>query len=113
MRKHQPRLSYKPISREQIARWAQENDFELIFFDPPEHFDHAILGLVHGFGQEPAVLYDEEKVLTAMVADGTNPDDAYDWFTFNTIGAFLGEATPRFLIRPWEEEEETSDVEET
>jgi hypothetical protein len=101
------------ITRAQIARWAEENDVEVIFFDPPEHFDHAILGVVHGFGQELAVVYDEEKVLTAMqeaMQGGLDREEAHEWFAFNTIGAYLGEATPRFLIRPWEED---PDVETT
>jgi hypothetical protein len=106
-----------PPTRADLTAWAEENEFELIFFDPPEHFDHAILGLVHGAGQEFAVLYDEDKVLEAMAADGADADDVADWFGFNTIGAHLGDATPRFLTRPWEpgaeETKETSDVEET
>ena len=103
-----------PITRATLSKWAEENDVELIFFDPPEHFDHAILGLVRGFGQEMAVLYDEDKVLAAMQANSDmTEDDVSDWFNFNTVGAYLGEATPRFVIRPWEEEEERPDVEET
>jgi hypothetical protein len=98
------------ITRAQIARWAEDNDVELVFFDPPEHFDHAIVGLVHGFGQAPTVIYDEEKVLAAMQAAGMDADAAWEWFEFNTIGAWVGEATPRFLFRPWEED---PDVEET
>lgn len=100
-------------SRKRISRWAEENDVELLFFDPPEHFDHAIVGLVHGFGQEPAVLYDQAKVLAAMEKDMA--EAAGEWFDFNTIGAFLGEATPRFLIRPWDDDDDAVDekVEET
>ena len=96
--------------REQLDRWARENDVELIFFDPPEDFDHAIVGVVRGFGQEFAVVYDEQKVLEAItksVAGVGNGDEAdgeiaREWFEFNTVGAYVGEATPRFLIRPWE-----------
>jgi len=102
--------------REQLDRWARENDVELIFFDPPEHFDHAIVGVVRGFGQEYAVLYDEGKVLEAMAKDMDSGEDdgeiAREWFEFNTVGAYVGEATPRFLIRPWELLEEEPDVEE-
>lgn len=100
----------KTTTRAQINRWAMENDVELILFDPPEHFDHAIVGLVRGYGQELAVLYDERQVLDAMVAAGMSEEDAVEWFSFNTIGAYVGEATPRFLVRPWEEE--GPDVEE-
>ena len=53
--------------------------------------------MIQGFGQEPAVLYDEAKVLAAMAKD-MGEDDAREWFDFNTIGAYVGEATPRFLI---------------
>jgi hypothetical protein len=98
------RLTLEPEQREQLSRWAEENDVELIFFNPPAHFDHAIVGLVRGYGQEAAVLYDEVKVIQALVADGMTAEDAEEWFTFNTIGAYVGEATPRFLIRPWEED---------
>lgn len=83
--------------REQLTAYAVEGGFDLIFFDPPEHFDHAILGVIEGFGQEPAVLYDQKKVLAAMAKD-MGVDDAQEWFDFNTIGAYIGPATPRFLV---------------
>ena len=95
-------------TRAQIAQWARDEGIELIFYDPPEHFDHAIVGLVRGHGQEWAVVYDEAMVLKSMAA-GSDAETAEEWFEFNTIGAYLGEATPRFLNRPWE----VDDVEET
>lgn len=91
--------------REQIVAWADANDVVLIFFEPPAYFDAAIVGLIHGAGQSPAVLYDEAKVRAAMRADMPDDDDADAWFDFNTLGAFLGEQTPRFLTKPWEEED--------
>jgi hypothetical protein len=96
--------------RQQLNDWAAEREVELILFDPPEHFDHAIVGLVHGYGQELVVLYDQAKVLAAMTADcGGDEEAAREWFEFNTIGAYLGEATPRFLLSV----KELIDVEET
>jgi hypothetical protein len=86
--------------RAALLAWATRHDLDLIFFDPPQHFDHAILGVVFGYGQEPAVLYDEAKVLGAMIADGMTEEAAEEWFEYHTIGAYLGEATPRFLITP-------------
>ena len=100
-------------TRAELTAWAEENEVELVFFDPPEQFDAAILGLVHGYGQELAVLYDEDQVLAAMQASGMDADEVQEWFDFNTIGAFVGEATPRFLTRPWEGAPEVADVEET
>ena len=87
--------------RAQLAAYAEEFDIELTFFDPPEEFDEAIVGLVHGFGQELAVLYDEAKVIAAMRQHNHwDEDEAREWFDFNTIGAYLGETTPRFLVHP-------------
>jgi hypothetical protein len=88
-----------PDRRAELTRYAEDHDLELIFFDPPEHFDHAILGLVFGFNQEPAVLYDEQLVLEAIARD-LGEDEAQEWFDYNTVGAYLGPATPRFLTRP-------------
>jgi hypothetical protein len=98
-----PAVPAVSAARAHLIAYAEECDIELIFFDPPEHFDHAIVGLIHGYGQEPAVLYDQEKVLAAMVADGMSQNDAEEWFDFNTIGAYVGVATPRFLVRVPEE----------
>jgi len=92
------------LRRVQLAGYAEELGIELIFFDPPEVFDDAILGLVYGFGQELSVLYDEAKVLAAMQEHhGWDDETAREFFEFNTIGGYLGEATPRFLVQgPWE-----------
>jgi hypothetical protein len=85
------------MTRAEVDAWADAHDCELILFDPPDHFDHAILGIIEGYGQAPAVLYDHAKVIEAMAED-MGLEDALEWFDFNTIGAYLGEATPRFLI---------------
>jgi hypothetical protein len=92
-------------ARRSLTRYAHDHEIEIIFFDPPSHFDHAILGLIVGFNQEPAVLYDQALVLQAMVDDGMSEEDAEEFFAFNTIGAYLGDATPRFLfVRPGDED---------
>jgi len=89
----------KADPREELAAWAEDAQVELLFFDPPEYFDHAILGICTGYGQEPAVLYDQQKIIGAMAED-MGWEQAEEWFEFNTIGAYLGPATPRFLTKP-------------
>lgn len=84
-------------SRAALIAYATERQIELLFFDPPRYFDHAIVGLVYGFGQEPVVLYDEDKVLRALARD-MGEEGARDWFGFNTVGAWVGSGTPRFLL---------------
>lgn len=89
----------RALTRAQLTRYAEDHDLILLFLDPAATFDRAIVGLVHGYGQELAVLYDQQLVLDALVASGMSEDDAEEWFGYNTIGAYLGEATPRFLLR--------------
>ena len=84
--------------REQVQQWADDHQHMLILLEPPEHFDAALIGVIYGFNQAPAVLYDEQKVLEGMVESGMTADDAREFFDYNTIGAFVGEATPRFLL---------------
>ena len=91
------RKSDRPLLRADLTRYAEAHEVELIFLDPPEVFDAAILGLIYGYGQEVAVLYDEREVIEALRAGGMSAEDAEEWFEYNTLGAYLGEATPRFL----------------
>ena len=70
-------------------------DAELLFLDPPA-LDAAIIGVCERFGQEPIVAYDRERVV-AILAEDMGEEDAEEWFEFNTIGAWVGEATPCFI----------------
>jgi hypothetical protein len=54
------------MTRAQVQAYAEANDIEILLFEPAEHFDPAIVGLVHGFGQQPVVVYDQARVLGWM-----------------------------------------------
>ena len=75
----------------------------IVFYDPAEVFDPAILGIVHGAGREPVVLYDEAEVLRGLQAQGMSEEQALEWYTFNTLGNRVGPATPAFLVADMEE----------
>jgi hypothetical protein len=73
-------------------------------FDPDEHdllvmdgYDDCIVGVVERYGQPPIVCYDKNKVLERLEADGMDRDGAEEFFSFNQIGAWMGDATPCFL----------------
>ncbi len=73
-------------------------------FDPEEHdlmvmdgYDDCIIGVVERYGQQPIVCYDKEKVLQRLQADGMDREEAEEFFYFNQIGAWMGDATPCFL----------------
>jgi hypothetical protein len=60
-------------------------------------FDDCILGVVERFGQPPIVGYDKEKVLSRLMADDMTHEEALEFFEFNQIGAWVGDATPCFI----------------
>jgi hypothetical protein len=62
-------------------------------------FEDAILGIVERVGQPAIVIYDREKCIEILMADGTDRDEAEEYFEFNTSGAWVGNATPGFLVR--------------
>ena len=79
---------------ESIAGFSAE-DHNLLIMDG---YDDCIEGVVERFGMNPIVCYDKEKVLTKLRAD-MSEQEAYEWFEFNQIGAWLGDSTPCFLTK--------------
>jgi hypothetical protein len=96
--------------RERLARWAEEGGEELLFLDPPGTFDSAIIGVCRRF-HDTFVLYDGDRVIENLTADfaadlelDEDPEvSAREWFEFNTIGGWVGDATPAFLFKVEEE----------
>jgi len=92
--------------RENLSRWAEESGEELLFLDPPETFDSAIIGVCRRF-HDTFVLYDGDMVIENLTAemvfdvepDGDPEEAAREWFEFNTIGGWVGDATPAFLFK--------------
>jgi hypothetical protein len=73
-------------------------DDELLFADG---FDDAILGIAERCGQPPIVVYDAAKCIAILMErDKMNEADAEEFFAFNTVGAWVGERTPAFLMVP-------------
>lgn len=74
---------------------AQEWDTELLFLSDAE-FDEAIIGVAERIGQEPVVAYDTTK-LVEILSRSMSVDEAYEFFDFNILGAYVGEKTPMFV----------------
>jgi copper oxidase (laccase) domain-containing protein len=68
---------------------------ELVFADG---FDEAIIGVAQVHGAE-VVVYDEELVIQALMADGLDDTEAREYFDFNVARAYVGEQTPIFVRR--------------
>ena len=60
-------------------------------------YDDCVVGTVSRFGMSPVLCYDLHKVIAKMGADGMTEEEAYEYYNFNMIGAWVGEGTPAFI----------------
>ena len=74
---------------------AEEWDTDLLFLSD-EEFDEAIIGVAERIGQSAVVAYDTTK-LVEVLSRTMSVDEAYEYFEFNILGAYVGERTPLFV----------------
>lgn len=85
--------------------------------DPADVYDQAIIGTIMlPESNRKVVLYDKEIVLDLLVREMgmEDQDEAEEWYSYNILGAWMGEATPVFLMEHYnpdhpEEDFETGD----
>ena len=71
-------------------------------------FEYGLIGTVSRCGTSELALYDTDLCVRKLIEiDGMEPDSALEFFTYNTLGAYVGEHTPFFATFPtrkvWEE----------
>jgi hypothetical protein len=59
-------------------------------------FDDCIVGVASRF-HDTFVVYDIEKVLNKLEADGMTREEAVEFHEFNQAGAWVGPRTPAFI----------------
>lgn len=89
------------------AQMEEGGDEPLLTMDD---FDECIVGVVRRFN-DVFVLYDQAKVIAQLEAGGMTEEEAIEYFDFNQAGAWVGKATPAFLlpVEPADPAEEPSD----
>lgn len=81
------------MTKEEISEW---NEDALLC----DGFDEAIIGMAERINLGPVVAYDTEKILNILIErDGMTYEEAHEYFTFNIIGAWMGEFTPIFIYK--------------
>jgi hypothetical protein len=85
------------MTREDVDAYAEQIAEELLVADG---FDDCIIGIGEQFNRT-FVVYDRSKVIAALIASGLEPDEAEEHFEFNILGAFVGDATPCFVMTSW------------
>ena len=67
-------------------------------------YDDCVVGTVTRFNMPPVLCYDLHKVIARMVDDGMDEEEAYEYYNYNMLGAWVGEGTPAFICMAEEEE---------
>ena len=60
-------------------------------------YDDCVVGAVTRFGISPVLCYDLHKVIARMVDDGMTEAEAYEYYNFNMLGAWVCDGTPAFI----------------
>lgn len=59
--------------------------------------DDAIIGVVERIDfDETIILYDTNKIIDLLKAEGMNNEEATEYFQYNILGSYMGEGTPAF-----------------
>ena len=67
------------------------SDEELLIADG---FDDAIIGVDD---ENVRVVYDVFKIISILIQDGMSTDEAFEFYQYNILGAYVGEKTPLFV----------------
>jgi len=58
-------------------------------------FDSSIIGVSENFNESHKLIYSVSKIIKILEKDMTR-EEAFEYFTFNVGGSFVGEKTPIF-----------------
>lgn len=79
---------------------AYDRDESVIFLDPPECFDDALIGLTDGHFEPVRAVYDSEKCITQMMDHNDwDYEEASEFFSYNTAGTSM-QGWPVFMTVP-------------
>jgi hypothetical protein len=82
------------VTRAELDNWCQERGLTLTVMDG---FDDCLVGIAERFN-DVFVVYDREKVIAKLMAEGMDREEAEEFYAFNQLGAWVGEDTPAFLV---------------
>jgi len=93
MKSAQTNMSERNELKEQLLEMGLE---EVVVM---EGYDDCVIGVLERFGTEPVILYDRDRVIDKLIADGLTPEEAVEFYEYNQLGSWVGDRTPGFLVR--------------
>ncbi len=82
-----------------MSNWSEAIKEELSYINEQalfaDGFDEALIGIDQ---VDYVAVYDVEKCIDVLVQDtGMTLEESKEYFEYNTLGAYVGEYTPRFV----------------
>jgi len=85
-----------PEIGDELREWIDAHNPEALLADG---FEDAIIGVAERCSCPSLVVYDAETCGAILVKQGMTPEEAAEYFSFNTLGAWVGPNTPLFMWR--------------
>ena len=68
---------------------------EMVFMDG---FDDCLIGTAMS-NSKIVACYDVALIIKKLMSDGMTEDEAWEFFEYNQLNAYVGESSPSFLVR--------------
>ena len=72
-------------------------------------FESCFVGIARQFGN-PFAVYDKDSCIRTLMEQEMSHEEAQEYMSYNTEGAWVGEHTPAFLTSPFEEDDLRTEV---
>jgi len=89
-----------------VVSFGDEEDIYMDLSQVNEHalvcreYDSAYIGYTVGAGVAWRAVYDYDLCIDALIeSDKMSPQEAVEYFEFNTLCAYVGENTPLFIVK--------------
>jgi hypothetical protein len=86
-----------PSLSDRAIAYMDEHADEYLRLEPRHAYDPCVVGVARRF-HDTVLVYSLRAIHDMHVRDGMTPEDAEEHMEFNTLGAWLGDGTPIFLL---------------
>lgn len=88
------------MNRDEVVTWIEESGYEDEGLLLADGYEPAFLGIAVSAGRKPVAVYDIDQCINVLMdRDGMTYEEAEEFFSFNTLGAYVGEQTPLYINR--------------
>lgn len=84
------------MTPKKIKLMLEEENPEALLLDG---YESALIGVSRRCGQPALAVYDEDRIIQALIAQGLGVVEAVEFYEYNVVGAWVGPMTPIILAR--------------